>query len=158
MSIKCTLGFGGIIRFAVVSFPVRALLCCMVSTSVVHPTAADAQTERTKADEIRMSTLLSADRRCNYRRGSATREGLRHRHPIQWPVTNYKGVVGVLVGAVGETTRQSNYPTEWCYINTRERGRERILTRDVRHTQSFVLAGRIDEAWDYFLSKKVAVK
>jgi hypothetical protein len=74
------------------------------------------------------------------------------------PVTNYKGVMGVLIGAVGETTRQSSYATEWCYINTRERGRERILTRDVRHAQSLALAGKFDAAWDYFVGKKAAVK
>ena len=74
------------------------------------------------------------------------------------PVTNYKGVMGLLIGAVGETTRQSRYTTEWCFINTRELGRERILTRDVRKVQALALEGKFDEAWSYFVTKKAAVK
>ena len=118
-----------------------------------------AQSDATKTDTIRMSSLLSLQT------GVVTVAAVLPRGNVydidvqfNGPINNYKGVMGVLIGAVGETTRRSNYTTEWCYINTPERGRERILTRDVRHAQSLALAGKVDEAWNYFVSKKTTVK
>jgi len=73
-------------------------------------------------------------------------------------ITNYKGVMGVVVGAVGETTIAAKYRTEWCYIVTRERGRERISTRDIRAVQSLVLSGNIDAGWNLFVSKTQRVQ
>jgi hypothetical protein len=118
-----------------------------------------AQTEQARADTLRMSSLMS-DQTGIVTVAAVLPRGNVHDIDVRFngPVTNYKGVMGVLVGAVGETTRRENYVTEWCYINTRKHGRERILTRDVRQTQSLVLAGKVDEAWNYFLSKKVAIK
>ena len=123
-----------------------------------HTASVVAQTDATQLDTIRMSTQLSKQT------GIVTIAAVLPRGDVydvnvtfNGDVTNYKGVMGVLVGAVGEATRQAKYKTEWCYINTRERGRERILTRDVRQAQSLALAGKFDAAWEHFESKKTTV-
>jgi hypothetical protein len=115
---------------------------------------AAAQTEATKRDTTRMSSELSN------RTGVPTVAAVIPRGKVfdisvqfNGAVFNYKGVMGVLVGVVGETTRTAPYATEWCYITTRERGRERILTRDLREVQSMVLNGQVERAWDLFVAK-----
>ena len=139
--------------------PARLLTGFIVGAIIVFCSVATAQTDRTRADTLRMSALLS-EQTGIVTVAAVLPRGNVHDIDVRFngPVTNYKGVMGVLVGAVAETTRQSNYSTEWCYINTREQGRERILTSDIRQTQSLLLAGKIDEAWKYFLSKKATVK
>lgn len=95
------------------------------------------QTPDTKSDTVRMSELLS-EKTGIMTVAAVVPRGKTYDIDVQFngAVTNYKGVMGVVIGAVGETTRQAKYTTEWCYINTRELGRERILTRDVRQAQS----------------------
>jgi hypothetical protein len=133
-----------------------AAVACIVA---VLSHSATAQADTTKADTIRMSRLLSE------RTGVVAVAAVLPRGEVydidvrfNGPVTNYQGVMGVLIGAVGETTRQASYTTEWCYITTRERGRERILTRDIRQAQLLALARKFDEAWKYFESRKAPAK
>jgi hypothetical protein len=129
--------------------------CAVVLAMLLVAVSSTAQTDETKTDTVRMSTLLSEQT------GIVTvavvvPRGKTYDVKVQFngPVTNYKGVMGVLIGAVGQTTRTAQYATEWCYITTRERGTERILTRDIREAQSLALASKFDESWKYFLSKK----
>jgi hypothetical protein len=118
-----------------------------------------AQTDATKADTIRMSQLLS-ERTGIVTIAAVLPRGDTHDIDVQFngAVTNYKGVMGVLIGAIGETTRRASYKTEWCYITTREQGTERILTSDVRRVQALALQQKLDESWDYFVSKKSHVR
>ena len=123
------------------------------------PTLVLGQTDATRADTIRMSQLLS-ERTGIVTIAAVLPRGDTHDIDVRFngAVTNYKGVMGVLIGAVGETTRQASYKTEWCYITTREQGTEKILTSDVRCVQALALQQRFDESWDYFVSKKTPAR
>jgi hypothetical protein len=74
------------------------------------------------------------------------------------PLKDYKSAMGAVVAAVGTSSKQASYTTEWCYILTHERGRERILVSDVRQTHSLALDGKQAEAWTYFDGKKTPMK
>ena len=129
-------------------------LACLLMVSQ----SASAQTDETKADTIRMSQLISEQTGVPTVAGVVPRAGI-YDVDVQFmgPVTNYQGVMGVLIGAVGEATRQSSYTTEWCYITTQERGRERILTSDIRRVQSLALSRQLNEAWQVFVDNKKAM-
>lgn len=114
-----------------------------------------AQTQATKADTVKMSNQISQQTGIPTVAAVVPR-GQTYDVKVTFgaPVTNYKGVMGVVIGAVGEVTRTAKYPTQWCYISTPERGTERILTKDVQAVQSLALARRLDESWAYFLKQK----
>ena len=127
----------------------RAVLTIMLGLMLATPVAA--QTAETKRDTERMSTLISQQTGI-VTVASVVPRGDLYDVKVEFfgEVTNYKGVMGVVIGAVGQCTRESKYRTEWCHIITRERGTERILTKELRRTQKLVLDGHVDAAWRYF--------
>lgn len=119
---------------------------------------AEAQTAQTRADGVAVSEILSN------RTGVPTvvtihpskEFGYGYEINVRFlgEVYNYKGVMGALIGAVGESTRQSVYKTHYCYISCSNRKSERILTTYIRKAQRLALAGDYDESWRVFWLNK----
>jgi hypothetical protein len=133
---------------------VRFLLTGLVAVLAIGADPA-AQTQATKDDTVRMSNQISQQTGIPTVAAVVPR-GSTYDVKVTFgaAVTNYKGVMGVVIGAVGQATRTAKYPTQWCYISSPERGTERILTKDIQQVQSLALAHRLDESWAYFLKQK----
>ena len=135
------------------------LIALILVAGAANAAQAPAQVDAPTIDTIRMSNAISKQT------GVPTIAAVRSRGEVSdvevrfgGPVKNYKGAMDSVVANVGATSKAASYKTEWCYILTRELGRERILISDVIHTLALGLAGKKEEAWTYFESKKQRVK
>ena len=130
------------------------IACVLVIEGNLICIRAIAQTEETKADTKKLSSLITD------KTGIPTVAAVvpsQEKYDIDivfmGPITNYQGVMGVVIGSVGQLTNQCSYRTNWCYIRTRERGVDRIKTADLRTAQKLALQGDLQRSWQHFLKK-----
>lgn len=113
-----------------------------------------AQTDQIRKDIVDMSMVLSRTGIPTIVTLHPTNEGYDVNVFFMGSITNYQGVMGAVIGAVGECTRRSSYKTNYCYIVSSNLKTERIKTYYLRKAQKYGLEGDIERTWSIFVNNK----